>query len=177
MSLLRKLFGRASEEPPSSAAPPAPPADLPATSAAALELELAARDRRIEALLDEVGVAREAGRSSAAGAAQARVDGLMRRLAPLLAQAHAMRHFGEGAQPVRAEDALAVLSKIERVLSDEGLARIGEAGAQATFDPSLHQRLSGGDVEDGTPVLVRFPGYRVGDTVVAKALVSRAEPE
>jgi molecular chaperone GrpE (heat shock protein) len=152
-------------------APGAPPP--PATRAAALELDLAERDLRIEALLVEVAAAKEGAKAGADAASAARVAALLKRLAPLLSQADAMRHFAGGAQGVRVEDALTLLGKIEKVLAEEGLQRIGESGVDSVFDPRLHQRLSGGDVNDGDPVTIRFPGYRLGETVLSKAMVSR----
>jgi molecular chaperone GrpE (heat shock protein) len=47
-------------------------------------------------------------------------------------------------------------------------------GGQVPFDTRLHQRLSGADVQDDSVVAVRFVGYRLGETIVLKALVSRA---
>ncbi len=149
--------------------------DDPAARVAELELELRARDTRLAQLLAEA----EARRKAAAGVADAvaadRMGRLLKRLAPLLGQADAMRHFAAGGQAVRAEDALTLLAKVEKTLAEEGVERIGAAGETAVFDGSIHQRLSGGDVRDGSPVEVRFPGYRQGAKILAKALVSRKE--
>ena len=45
------------------------------------------------------------------------------------------------------------------------------------FDTSLHQLMAGGDVNDGTPVRIRFIGYRFVGKVVTKAMVTPIEPE
>ncbi len=47
-------------------------------------------------------------------------------------------------------------------------------GEEAPFDTRVHQRMSGADVLDGQPVAVRFVGYRLGETILVKAMVSRA---
>ncbi len=147
----------------------------PVARVAELELELQARDTRLAQLLAEV----EAGKQAAAGEADAvaadRMGRLLKRLAPLLGQADAMRHFATGEHTVRVEDALMLLGKIEKLLTEEGVERIGAAGETAVFDGSIHQRLSGGDVREGSPIEVRFPGYRQGAKILAKALVSRKE--
>ena len=47
------------------------------------------------------------------------------------------------------------------------------AGEVCGFDTQLHQRLSGADVQEGDTVRVRFEGYRFGEAVLTKAMVSR----
>ena len=69
----------------------------------------------------------------------------------------------------------------EQLLAEAGLVRVGEVGTQEPFDTRRHQRMSGADLTDGKPVTVRFVGYRLGETVLLKAMVSRqdgaTEPE
>ena len=164
---------------PQPAPPPAPPPGPNPDEAriAALRLDLDERDRRIEALLKEADEARDTSRGDAESVAADRMNKLLRRLAPLLAQADAMRHFETEGKPLRAEDAFALMAKIEKSLAEEGVERIGEAGADTAFDQSLHQRLSGGDVRHGDPVRVRFVGFRQSGKILSKALVSRKEDD
>ena len=165
------------EPAPPFAPAPVPPAepDPAETRIAALRLDLDERDRRIEALLKEADEQRGAALGEAESVAAERMNKLVRRLAPLLAQADAMRHFETEGKPLRAEDAFMLMAKIEKALAEEGVERIGEAGADAPFDQSLHQRLSGGDVRQGDPVRVRFVGFRQAGKILSKALVSRKE--
>ena len=156
---------------------PAPPPEpgTPAARIVELEMQLAGRDERIAALLKESEAQRGAARGDAEAVAADRMNKLLRRLAPLLAQADAMKHFEAAGKPLRAEDAFALVAKIEKALAEEGVLRIGEAGEETGFNARLHQRLSGGDVKEGDRVHVRFVGFRQGDRVLNKALVTRKE--
>lgn len=156
---------------------PPPEPGTPEATIAALRLDLAERDQRIVALLKEADVARGAAPAEAEAAAAERMNKFLRRLAPLLAQADAMRQFAAEGKPLRAEDAFALVAKIEKTMAEEGVERIGETGEETTFDAQLHQRLSGGDVREGTPVKVRFVGFRQGGRILHKAMVSRKEDD
>lgn len=175
----RPAPGASAERSPEASAAPPTPSPVAAESAsrlAALAMDLKERDVRIAGLLRELEAAKEAAKGLAQAAGDARILKLLKRLLPLFAQADAMRHFVSGGQTARVEDALTLVAKLEKaVLEEAGLDRIGETGAEAGFDPRLHQRLSGGDMSDGDAVVVRFVGYRRGETVIGKALVSRKE--
>jgi len=138
-------------------------------------MQVAERDSRIAGLLKESDAQRRAARGDAEATAADRMNKLLRRLAPLLAQGDAMKHFESAGKPLRAEDAFALVAKIEKALAEEGVERIGAAGEETAFDSRFHQRLSGGSVKDGDRVHVRFVGFRQGDRVLNKALVSRKE--
>ncbi len=103
------------------------------------------------------------------------MSGLLRALAPTLSQLATLRHMAETGRDVRATDALKLSGKIEQALIERGLEQIGVVGEESSFDPALHQRMSGGDVRDGDPVRVRFVGYRFAKSAPVKALVSRVE--
>jgi hypothetical protein len=147
----------------------------PSTRIAELAMDVAERDQRIAALVEEAAAQREAALNEAKTAADDRMHHLLRRLSPLIAQGDAMRNFHTTGQAVRVEDALTLLEKIEQAAIDEGLVRIGTVGEETIFDSRWHQRLSGGDVRGGDQVVVRFAGFRQAERVVAKALVSRKE--
>jgi len=98
---------------------------------------------------------------------------LVRKIVPPLSQLVTLRHMGEMGREVRVADVLKLMGKIEDVLRDQGLDMIGTPGQEAQFDHALHQRMSGGDVRDGDCIRVRFPGFRFGDEIPLKALVSR----
>ncbi len=145
----------------------------PASRIAQLELDVEERDERIESLLREAEAQRGAVQGEAATAAADRMGRLLKHLAPLVAQADAMKHFQDSGRAITAEDALAIVARIEAAIAEEGVERIGAAGEETAFDSRRHQRLSGGDVRDGDPVEVRFIGFRQGERILAKALVSR----
>lgn len=151
----------------------------PRNRIAALELDLRGRDAELARVREEYERLREHAERERAGAAGAGFDALARRLAPLLSQLATMQALAEGERPLRAEDVLKLFGKIERVLAETGLARIGAVGEQAAFDTRVHQRMSGADVRDGDPVTLRFVGYRLGERILVRAMVSRsgAAPE
>jgi len=78
---------------------------------------------------------------------------------------------------VRIEDLLKLFGKIEGVLAEVGLARIGAVGEAVAFDTHLHQRMSGDAVKDKDLVTIRFVGYRLGETALLRAMVSRRDGE
>jgi hypothetical protein len=94
-------------------------------------------------------------------------------MAGTLSQLVTMQALAEAGRELRGSDALGLGGKLERTLLEAGLARIGAPGEATVFDASRHQRMSGSDIDDGDPVTVRFVGYRLGETLLAKAMVSR----
>jgi molecular chaperone GrpE (heat shock protein) len=76
---------------------------------------------------------------------------------------------------VAAKDMAALVADVEKQLAAAGLHVIGTPGEASAFDVSLHQRMSGGDVHGGKPVVVRIPGYKLGEKVLQKALVTAKE--
>lgn len=153
--------------------PEAPAAD-PRNRIAALELDLRERDAQLARVREEYERLRTQAERERAGAANAGFDALARRLAPLLSQLATMQALAEGERPLRAEDVLKLFAKVEHVLAEAGLARIGAVGEQVAFDTRVHQRMSGADVRDGDPVTLRFVGYRLGEAILLKAMVSRS---
>lgn len=162
-------------------APPEEAAADPRTRIAALEMDLRDRDEEIRRLRQEYGLQQEQAERQQATAAAVGFEALARRLAPLLSQLATMQALAEAGRTLRAEDVLKLFGKIEPVLAEAGLVRVGEVGAEEPFDTRRHQRMSGADLDDGDLVTVRFVGYRLGETNLLKAMVSRqdgaAEPE
>jgi len=153
----------------------------PLTRAATLELDLRDRDQEIRRLRQEYDRLQEQAERQQTGAAAVGFEALARRLAPLLSQLATMQALAAAGRTLRSEDILKLFGKVEGVLAEAGLVRVGEVGAEEPFDTRRHQRLSGADLGDGDPVTVRFVGYRLGETVLLKAMVSRqdtgTEPE
>ena len=152
---------------------PAAAAGDPRARAVALEMDLRDRDAEIARLRQEYERLQAEAERGRAGAAAAGFQALAKRLAPLLSQLATMQALAETGREVRAADVLKLFAKVEQVLADAGMTRIGAPGEETVFDTRQHQRMSGGDVDDGDPITVRFVGYRLGETMLAKAMVSR----
>ena len=148
------------------------PAD-PRTTAATQALDLRDRDAQIASLRQEYQRLEQQARQDKDGAASASTETLLRRLAPLLSQLATMQAFAQAGRSLRIEDVLKLFAKVEQVLVESGLARIGTVGQACSFDSRQHQRLSGADVDEGSAVAVRFVGYSIGEQVLLKAMVGR----
>jgi molecular chaperone GrpE (heat shock protein) len=153
---------------------PTEPGD-PRARIAALELDLRERDAELARVREEYGRLGGQAERDRAGAVAEGLGGLAKRLAPLFSQLATMQSMAEAGRELRCADALKLFGKVEGVLGEAGLTRIGSVGEQVPFDTRLHQRLSGAGVPDDAPVAIRFVGYRLGETIVLKAMVSRAE--
>jgi molecular chaperone GrpE (heat shock protein) len=140
---------------------------------AALEMDLRDRDEEIRRLRQEYDRLREQATRQQAEAAAGGFEAVARKLAPLLSQLVTVQTLAEAGRALRIEDVLALFGKVEQSLTEAGLTRLGAVGAEEPFDTRRHQRMSGGDVRDGDPITVRFVGYRLGETVLLKAMVSR----
>lgn len=140
---------------------------------ATLEMDLRDRDAEIGRLRQEYDRLREQAVRQQSEAATGGLEALARRLAPLLSQLATMQALAGAGRPLRAEDILALFGQVEQRLTEAGLTRVGTVGAEEPFDTRHHQRMSGCDVRDGDPVTVRFVGYRLGEKVLLKAMVSR----
>lgn len=151
-----------------------PAAADPRNRTAALALDLRERERELARVRAEYAQLRERAENERVAAAGAGFEALARRLAPLFSQLATMQAVAEGGRSVRTEDVLKLFGKVEQLLADGGLLRIGSVGEETAFDTRIHQRMSGADADDGDPVLVRFVGYRLGEAIVLKAMVSRS---
>lgn len=141
---------------------------------ASLELDLRQKDEEIAALREEYERLREQGTRERDSAARAGFGALARRLAPLLAQLATMESLAGGERAPRLEDVLKMFDMLEKVLAEDGLVRIGAVGEETSFDARWHQRIGGAEIDDGDRIRVRFVGYRMGENVLLKAMVSRA---
>jgi len=144
---------------------------------ASLELDLRQKDDEIAALREEYGRLRQQGERERDSAASAGFDALARQLAPLLSQLATMESMAGGERTPRLEDVFKLFDMLEKVLAEDGLARIGAVGEETAFDARRHQRIGGAEVDDGDRIRVRFIGYRMGENVLLKAMVSSASGE
>lgn len=140
-------------------------------------LDLQDRESQLAKLRQEYARREEQAKAEAAEAGQKAMFSLGRKLGPLLSQLASIRSMSEAGREVRSKDVLILFGKIEKVLAEAGLWPIGQVGEGTVFDPRLHQRMSGGDVQEGDQVVVRFVGYKLGEEVVTKAMVSRLDQQ
>jgi molecular chaperone GrpE (heat shock protein) len=166
-----------------SPAAPAPVAAAPANEelaeararVATLEMDLRERDERIEKQRSEYGTLRAERDRSVGQAGREELEKLLKRLAGPLSNLAALTALAEAGQEVQAPDLVSLIRGVEKELVRAGLEAVGKVGETARFDVRVHQRMSGGEVRDGTPVTVRLPGYRLGEKVLLKAMVSARE--
>jgi molecular chaperone GrpE (heat shock protein) len=160
------------------------PAAAPVTTAdhakvqgrvAALEMDLRERDRRIAAMQKEYANLEASGKREAAGAGADQLEALFKRVAAPLSNVAALAALAGEGREVAVADVLTLLRSIEKHFKAAGLEAVGEVGAAVPFDVAMHQRMSGGMVSSGTPVVVRMPGYRFGGKVLLKAMVTAKE--
>lgn len=140
--------------------------------AAALELDLRERDERIARMKAEYEALQAARQRAEQAGGENELERLFKAICPSLANLHALCALAESGRQVDFGDVARLVRSLERELARAGLERIGEVGRQEPFDVALHQRMSGGSVQPGTPVVVQLPGYRMKEKVLRKAMVS-----
>lgn len=168
---------------------PVDPLATARTTTAALEARLAEANGHVAALearLGELGEAHvaqveglrrayDALELDAARRASTAVDdqklALWQALEPLLTQLPLVRHAVAAGREVEARDLLDLLGPLDEAMGLLGLAPIGAVGAEAPFDPTQHQATGGAAPEPGAPVIVKHPGYRLGDRILRRARV------
>lgn len=143
---------------------------------AALELDIRDRDAEIRQLRQEYHFQREQMAHCQAEAGIIALEGLARQLATPLAQLGAMRAVLDTGREVRLEDIFKMIEKFENTLIKSGVTRIGAVGAVTAFDSRLHHCLSGPELQENNPVVIRFSGYRHGETILLKAMVNYHPP-
>lgn len=142
---------------------------------ATLEMDIKERDERIEQMRAEYAALEAAKERAAADAGQGEVEKLLKRLGGPLATLAGLTSMAEAGDQVELADLVQLIRDLEKVLARAGMEQIGNVGEQIEFDVAGHQRMSGGGVKPGTPVTVRLPGYRFGEKVLIKAMVSAEE--
>ncbi|PJB66413.1 MAG: nucleotide exchange factor GrpE [Armatimonadetes bacterium CG_4_9_14_3_um_filter_66_14] len=173
--LRRLLLALVGKEPPS----PAQPGDEAGLrgKVAELELELRERDQRIEAMKAEYATLETAKQRAAATAGEGELEKLFKKLAAPLSNVAALAGLAEEGREVAVSDLLDLFRGFEKDLARFGLERVGAVSEEAPFDIAVHQRMSGGSVRPGSVVTIRVPGYRFGEKVLLKALVTTRNGE
>lgn len=94
------------------------------------------------------------------------------RAAGLLSQLRLQASLMAKENDVSARSVMALASELAAVLEQAGLEPIGDVGDRTPFDPIAAEPLSAGTaLSSGTPVVIRFIGYRYKGEVLRKALV------
>ena len=159
--------------------PAGPPADSPADQArlaaesalASARIDLEQARKETEALRRTLDGERGGRQDAIDAAVAARLAPVMTDLADTLAQLALQRWLIDEGKPVAASDVAALAAGIAETLGRLGLAQLGAPGDRATFDPALHQPLSGAPPATGAAITVRMPGFRFGGQVVRRASV------
>lgn len=156
-----------------------PPADVQTAECqaqvASLRMDLAEREKQMEQMRLEYAALELAGQRALAGAGQEQMEKLFKKLAGSLANLTVLTAMAEAGRDVEVTDLTHLIRSLEKELVRAGLEPIGTPGEESSFDTSCHQRMSGGAVQSGIPVTVHIPGYRLGEKVLLKAMVSTRE--
>jgi molecular chaperone GrpE (heat shock protein) len=142
---------------------------------ATLEMALRERDQRIAAMQKEYTTLEATAKRATADAGQEQLAELFKKLAGPLANLSVLATLAEAGQSVDAADVLNLFRSVEKQMKVAGLEQVSAAGERVAFDVAVHQRMSGGMVSAGSPVVVRMPGYRYQGKVLLKALVTARE--
>ena len=71
---------------------------------------------------------------------------------------------------VQAKDAIAVVKRMLRVFTEQGLTQVGNIGEVVDFDPNLHQPLSSAmEINNGQSVKIRVAGLTYQGRVLRAA--------
>ena len=142
---------------------------------ARVRMDLEDRNLRIAAMKQEYAQLEEARDRAAAGTGQEQLDQLFKKLTGALSNLAALNDLAQAGQTVAAKDLLVLVRSVLKDLDRVGLQQVGRVGEKVAFDPAIHQRMSGGGVQAGTPVVVEVPGFRVREKVLLKAMASAGE--
>lgn len=142
---------------------------------AVLEMDLRERDEQIVRMKREYAVLEVERQQAATTAGQEQLEKVLRKVCGPLSNLSTLAAAVRAGKEVSAADLAGLVVNLEKQLAAAGLHPIGETGASSGFDVALHQRMSGGAVHPGTPVTVQIPGYKLGDKVLQKAMVSAKE--
>ena len=142
---------------------------------AALEMDLRERDQRITTMQKEYATLEATAKQATADAGQEQLIELFKKLAAPLANFSLLAAHADTGQSLEAADVIRLFRSLEKHLHASGLEQVGTPGEQVPFDVALHQRMSGGMVSTGSPVVVRMPGYRNQGKVLLKAMVTARE--
>lgn len=155
--------------------PPAvepPPATASSAEAARLRLDLEERNQRIASMQKEYETLEAARRRAASEAAAEQEEKVIKSLLRPLSNLATLMDLADSGNEIAVSDLVALGRSLEKELGRFGLERIGRTGEHIAFDPTLHQRMSGGTVAAGDDVAIAVPGFRLGSKVLTRAMVT-----
>jgi molecular chaperone GrpE (heat shock protein) len=142
-----------------------------------LKMELRERDEQVRQLKNEYAALEAARQRATSEAAADQLERLFKRLAGTLGNLNVLTAMADAGREVETGDLIQLIKGLEKELGRAGLEPIGAVGEKTLFAVASHQRMSGGAVRDGVPVTVQIPGYRLGEKILSKALVSARADE
>ncbi len=92
-------------------------------------------------------------------------------LEPLLLQFPTLAHAIQRNPQLSAKPLVPLFQPIEKLLHHWGITVIAPVGATVSYDPAVHELLEG-QVSPGSPVEIRYVGYRQGTHLLYRARVS-----
>jgi len=143
------------------------------SESAGLRLDLEEAKRQADALRRQADAERTSRSEAVSQAVEKQLRGLFIEAAVLMGQLALQARLMEQGKPVKAEDVMALAQGLCRVLENHGMEKVGEPEESVTFDPNIHQPMSGQIFQAGEQVRVRVPGYRVAGKNLRKALVTK----
>jgi molecular chaperone GrpE (heat shock protein) len=123
----------------------------------------------------EYATLQAAEKRASVGAGQDQLERLFKKLAGPLANLSVLTAIAEAGREVEVGNLVQLIKGLQKELVRAGLEPMGKVGEKTVFDVTCHQRISGGAVREGVPVAVQIPGYRMGEKILIKAMVSAAE--
>ena len=141
-----------------------------------LRLELDEREKQVSQLKTELERQRREFEIRQQAGLQSGMTQLLTDLAAPLTQLRTQAHLVDVEhRTLSARDVLTVTRRLARSLEDYGLQLDDEIGAQAAFDPNLHEPLaSAAALQAGQAVIVRFSRVSLNGKILRKAGVEAA---
>lgn len=121
----------------------------------------------------ELDAERQSRAWAVATAVDARLDPVLADAASLLGQLALQASLLAGGKPVGARDVMALAQRLAVVFERLGLVALGAPGERVAFHAEQHQPFGGTALPPGAVVVIKVPGYRLGERVVRKSLVER----
>lgn len=176
-ALLNRNFPVSGPEPaptlevPTTATEP-PPVTASAAEAAQIRLDLEERNQRIASMQKEYETLEAARLRVASEASAEQEEKILKSLLRPLSNLATLMDLADSGSEVAVSDLVVLGRSLEKELARFGLERIGRTGEHTRFDPTLHQRMSGGTVAAGDDVAIAVPGFRLGPKVLTRAMVT-----
>ncbi len=144
---------------------------------ATLEMDRTERDQRIAKMKQEYEQVQLARERATENAGSEELEQFFTKAAAPLSNLAALAAAAKEGHAVEVNDVLQLAGSLAKVFARAGLEQIGAPGEQASYNANLHQRMSGGSVASGKAVKLCVPGYRLGNKVLLKAMVTSREDD